>query len=80
MRVHLQSTTKVVELEVDGAIVPGRVWEGETEDGIPCAAIITRIAADREQDLSAFERDLQECRDPRPGGAGAEAWPTRLVL
>jgi hypothetical protein len=80
MRVTLQSTTKVIELEIDGAVVPGRVWEGQTEDGIPCAAVITRIAAHQDHDRTRFELDLSRCADPRPHGPAVEAFPMRLVL
>ncbi|HJW59784.1 MAG TPA: hypothetical protein VJ931_09150 [Actinomycetota bacterium] len=72
---RLESTTKVVE--VNG--VPARVWEGETDSGIPVAALITRIAVDREEDTSQFDAELAECRPP-VSAAAVEAWPMRLVL
>jgi len=82
MRVRLESTTKMVELEINGAIVPGRVWEGETEDGVRCAAVITRIAAHKHADLSRFEAELERQPDaePAPGGAADRAFPSRMVL
>ena len=64
MRVKLKSTTKIVELIIDGKKVPARLWEGETDKGIPCHAYITRIAVARTDDSAEFERDLQEHAAP----------------
>lgn len=77
MKVTLESTTKIVELVVDGKTVPARVWEGTTASGIPCHAYITRIAVSPELDASQFERELRECRRPTPA---IEAIPLRLIL
>lgn len=60
MKVTLESTTKIVELNG----VPARIWEGTTESGVPCHAYITRIAVHRDEDNSQFERELQQCREP----------------
>ena len=65
MRVTLESTTKIVELITgNGHTVPARIWEGHTENGIPCHAYITRIAVARTEDASQFERELVEHRPP----------------
>jgi len=74
MKVRLESTTKIVELNG----VPARVWEGETETGIKVHAFITRIAALITEDLSQFERDLKKCRAPSNGDV--RAYPLRLML
>lgn len=76
MKVRLQSTTKIVDVEVNGAVVPARIWEGETDSGIPVHAFITRIGVDREQDTRQFEAELQECATP---SAPIQALPGRLV-
>jgi hypothetical protein len=73
MKIILESTTKIVELNG----VQGRIWEGTTESGIPVHAYITRIAVEEGQDHSQFERELQEHRAPSPEVA---AIPLRLVL
>ncbi len=73
MKIHLHNTDRVVD--VDG--VPARIWEGATDTGVPVAAVITRIAADRTQDLAELERDLQETPPP---SAIADAWPDRITL
>jgi hypothetical protein len=77
MRVNLHNTSKVVELELDGVRVPARLWEGHTANGIPVIAWITRIAAERDQDLREFDADLAEQVAPSPA---AEAFPMRMLL
>jgi hypothetical protein len=73
MKVTLENTTKLVA--VNG--VPARVWEGETESGIPVHCYITRIAVREDQDTTAFDAELKECRAP---SAEVEALPLRLIL
>lgn len=77
MKVTLESTTKIVELVVDGKAVPARIWEGQTDSGIPCHAYVTRIAVAPDLDASQFERELRECRRATPA---IEAIPLRLIL
>jgi hypothetical protein len=78
MQLHLHSTTKIVELVVDGRLVPARIWEGRTASGVPVIAFSTRIAAKRTQDQTEFERDLQ-ARPVMPS-VEAAAFPTRMIL
>lgn len=77
MRITLEPTTKIVELVVNGAAVPARVWEGKTDQGVPMHAYITRVAVAEDQDASAFERELLEQRKPT---AEVAAIPARLIL
>lgn len=77
MDVILSSTSKLVQLEVDGARVPARVWEGHTAAGVPVIAFITRLAAERHHDQAELEADLSRTRPP---SAAAQAWPARMVL
>jgi hypothetical protein len=78
MKVTLESTSKIVELETPQGTVPARIWEGHTETGIPVHAYITRIAAPAEGvDLAQFERELSETRSP---SAAVQAIPLRLIL
>jgi hypothetical protein len=35
MKIHIESTSKVVTFEIDGKPVPARIWEGKTEHGVP---------------------------------------------
>jgi len=73
VKVTLESTSKIVE--VNG--VPCRIWQGETESGIPVHAFITRIAVHKDADASQFERELQTCRAP---SADVQAYPMRIIL
>ena len=52
MTVTLTSTDKVVELKTPSGIVPARLWEGTTANGIRCHAFITRIAVHKNDDAS----------------------------
>ena len=77
MNVTLHSTTKIVKLVIHGQEVPARIWEGETDSGIPCHAYITRIAVADGLDTTQFDRELLE--QSRPTAAIA-AIPARLVI
>lgn len=73
MRINIESTSKIVTLVVGGRDVPARVWQGETESGIPVQCFITRIAPeiskshpDIDELTAEFERDLKRQADPRP--------------
>jgi hypothetical protein len=62
MKVTLHSTTALKSY--DG--VRCRVWEGTTEAGIACYALIPVIAHHKDDDARAseFRRDLEEHREP----------------
>jgi hypothetical protein len=84
MKVTLESTTKIVQLEIDGRSVPARVWQGETENGVPVHAFITRIVPEVRLDhpdidwlTAAFERDLQRQAEP---SAVVHAIPLRFII
>jgi hypothetical protein len=78
VKITLQSTSKMVQLEAGGASVPARLWEGHTDSGIPVHCFVTRIAAPNDgTDLSQFERELQEHAPP---SAALQAYPLRMVL
>ena len=78
MKIAIESTTKTVELKVNGAIVPARIWEGHTESGIPVHCFITRIAVHKDQDASQFERELQE--HAAPSFEIDRVYPLRMIL
>lgn len=73
MKIKLENTSKIVELNG----VPARIWEGETESGIPVHAFITRIAVEKDQDTGQFEKELQEQKAP---STELEAIPGRMIL
>jgi len=78
MRVILESTDKIVELQTSTGIVPARLWEGVTDSGIQCHAFITRIAVHKDDDATQFERELKKQR--APSAALPKVYDTRLVL
>lgn len=84
MKITIESTTKIVTLDSPGSSVRARVWQGETESGIPVQVFVTRIAPEIPRDdpridelTLEFERDLERCADPRPT---VEAIPYRFFI
>ena len=73
MKIEIESTTKIVELDR----VPARVWEGKTKSGIPVHCFVTRISPQTNSDIEEFERELKEQKAPSPEVA---AYPMRLIL
>ena len=84
MRVTIESTSKIVEVHLQGAAVPARIWQGETESGVPVHCYMTRIVPEipetdpRIDELTAeFEHELQRCAKPR---TNVVAIPLVLVI
>lgn len=78
MKLTLQSTTKIVELEVaGGGSCMARIWEGETASGIRVHAYMTRIAVAEGDDCTQFDAELLQCKPP---SAAVAAIPLRLIL
>jgi hypothetical protein len=73
MKITIESTTRIVN--ANG--IDCRVWEGTTDSGIQVQALIPRIAAYKDADLSQFEAELQEQRTPT---FDPPAFPLRLIL
>lgn len=84
MKVTLESTTKIVELNSQDGVMLARVWQGETESGVPVQAFIIRIAPEIAQghpDIDRltveFESELQRQADPRPS---VQVIPLRMII
>lgn len=77
MKLTIQSTTKVVDLETPKGTVPARIWEGKSESGIPVICYVTRVQVHKAADNSEFERELEEHDAP---SYDAQGIPGRLVL
>lgn len=58
MRITLETSDDMVELEYEGARVPARVWKGTTEGGVELHAFVLALAVDNAADASEFEREL----------------------
>lgn len=57
MKITLKPTRKIIKFIVNGAEIPARIWEGETEKGVACHAYITRIAVGTKEDASEYAAD-----------------------
>lgn len=84
MRITIENTARMVTLEINGADVPARIWQGTTEDGTPVHCYVTRIVPEvpksdpRIEELTAaFERELHRTADAR---ATVLAIPLRMVI
>lgn len=73
MKLTIESTTKTVHLNG----VEARVWEGQTESGIPVHCFITLVAVNGGLDTTQFEKELLEQRAP---SVEVAAIPLRLIL
>lgn len=58
MKVTLESTDKFAT--INGARV--RIWEGQTESGIPVVCFIAKVGTSMMSDVSQFQRELTEHR------------------
>lgn len=74
MKITVESTDLMVTLNG----VPARIWQGETDSGMPVHVFVTRVAVDKDEDLSQFERELQRTAAPRADIA--HAYPMRMLL
>ncbi len=87
MKITVESTGKLVQFEVgtasgDSVVVPARIWEGFTDDGIPVHCYITRICPTIAEPVppiiaAKFAKDLQECVPP---SAAVRSIPLRMIL
>jgi hypothetical protein len=73
MKMTIESTTRIV----NAGGIDCRVWEGVTERGVRVQALIPRVAALADQDLSQFEAELSE---QKPPSAATQAFPLRMIL
>ena len=63
MKIHIESTDLITTL----AGVQCRVWQGITEQGVPCKVFVHRVRPDTTEPmaLSQFDAELQEMPSPR---------------
>lgn len=62
MKITIENTSEIVSLP-NGT--QGRIWDGVTESGVRCHLLVTRVAVHKDDDNSAFERELRE-QEPKP--------------
>lgn len=63
MRLTLESTPDVGAIEINGVLVPARVWCGQTGEGTRVLAFITRISPLAEEQAADLERELINVSD-----------------
>ena len=71
IELHLRPTSKLVTLSESGASkgVVGRIWQGQTANGIPVHAYIARVAVSEgrpDHEYVEFEEALEESELMRP--------------
>lgn len=78
MKITIESTTQILNLidRLSGQGMQARVWEGKTESGVKVVCLITRIAAQAGQDLSEFDRELKEQKQPE----AENVFPLRMIV
>lgn len=74
MKVTLESTSRIVE--INGVKV--RVWEGHTENGVACHALIATVACHKDADASEFQKSLLEMK--APSAEGIKCFPLRMFI
>lgn len=77
MKITIESTETIIQLEMPRGSVPARLWVGQTESGIAVQCLVTRIAALKTEDLKQFDSELAEKPAPTPD---VVAFPLRMVL
>jgi len=80
MKATLESTDKLVTIQIGGTDVPARIWQGVTEAGVEFHIYVTRVAVQDGLDstkYAQFEMELKETSNMRPEIA---AIPLRLIL
>ena len=80
MKITIESTSRIVEVQLHpgAAPVPGRIWEGTTDSGIPVTCVVTRVAVKNGQPTEQFEKELKEQKPP--SREAIEAFPMRMIL
>lgn len=70
MKIMIEATDQITNIEG----VPVRHWRGTTEAGVECDVFVHRIAAHKDADTSAFDRELQAQLPP------ARTIPLSMIL
>jgi len=73
MKMTIESTTKTVKLNG----IDCRIWEGSTQGGVKVHCFIPRVGVAEGQDVSEFERELEQQVAP---SEEIEAYPLRLII
>jgi hypothetical protein len=80
MKITIHSTSKIVLLDQGDKDFQSRVWEGETESGIPVHCFITRIAPTIPVDDPRQEEFIRELKEQQAPSVAVQVYPLRLIL
>ncbi|MCX5495765.1 hypothetical protein OSH11_13710 [Kaistia dalseonensis] len=75
MNITIRNTDRLID--VNG--VPARIWEGQTDAGVPVLCLVTRISP-QSLDPAAIETFARELTETTPPTDAAVAIPARLIL
>lgn len=75
MKITIENTSEIVTM-ANGT--QARVWDGVTESGVRCHLLVMRVAVHKNDDASAFERELQE--RPPQAPAVPRVFDPRFIL
>jgi len=82
MKIIIENTDKIVQLDINGephSSVPARIWEGETESGVPVTCFVTRIIP-RTHDEAVNAQFAAELREVKTPPQYAEGIPLRMFI
>ena len=79
MRMTLEKTDTIIQMKASSFdhTIFARLWTGRTSSGIEVQALITRIAANRNQNIDELDRELKGKPAPSPIDI---AFPLRLII
>lgn len=84
MKVTVRSTERIVLVTPEGGTgrIEARVWEGETETGIPVVLLVPRVAVPLELDGHPVDQStfLEELKEHSPPTELGSAFPLRMVI
>lgn len=75
MKITIENTDKIVDLNG----VPARIWEGETESGVPVTCFVTRIIP-RTHDEAVNAQFAAELREEKTPSIYAQGIPLRMFI
>lgn len=73
MKLTIESTSQVVDVDIAGGRTKARVWRGVSEGGVRCDLLVLALAVHESDDRGEFDREL------RGMGRGAAFSQSRTV-
>jgi hypothetical protein len=80
MKITIENTDKIVDLDgTEFKGVPARIWEGQTESGVPVTCFVTRIIP-RTHDEAVNAQFAAELREEKTPTLYAQGIPLRMFI